>query len=161
MSRKDIIKDKLAALKRRRDGGVTEEELIDDLAREMRIDLAEEKRKKAKELIDSQTKPRSTDPSGQLKLPGIDGEYDYEPDRLIRNDEGGIVEQSKASPVYKQAEASRASDHAARAMYLSKIKTEESLQFSRWALEQANKSRPFRELTWHNFISETGIWKKG
>lgn len=149
----------LAKVKRLRDGGVDEQTLIETLAKEIIIDVAEEKIRRAKDLIDRQTKPNSTEPLGQLELPGISQPYPYEPERLIRDDLGKIIEQRRATPPYKRAEAQRASKHAEEAAFHSRIKNEEAGQFSQWAIEQIKKGRK-QGIVWQNFIIETKIWNK-
>ncbi len=150
----------LANIKRMRDGGVDEQTLIETLAKAITIDVAEEKMRRAKELINRQTKPNSTEAFGQIELPGIVVPYDYEPDRLIRDDLGKIIEQHRATPPYKRAEAQRASKHAEEAAFHSRIKNEEAGQFSQWAIDQIRSGRK-QGITWKNFINETKIWKPG
>jgi len=96
-------------VKRAPDGSYREIDLLEELAKLLPIDLAREKLKKAKKLIDNLAKPGSTEPDGQLSLPGLNP-YDYEPDRLVRDNSGNIVENSKATPPFKTAEAQRARD---------------------------------------------------
>lgn len=154
-----LIQKALEDVARLRDGGAKEEDLIAILAAAIHINVPEEKQRRAKEMIDRRTKPKSTEPSGQLCFVGMDP-YPYEPDRLIRDDEGRIIEQKRAAPPYKRAEAKRANKHLEEAAFWAKIKNEEDGQFAQWAYQQIKKGRKQRDIVWGNFIIETGIWKK-
>ena len=157
---RDALKEALERVKRMRDGGAVEEELVTTLKAYIHINVEEEKERRAKDMIDRRTKPKSTKPDGQLMLPGIDLPYDYEPERLIRDDGGKIIEQRKATPPYKRAEARRANKHLEEAAFWAKIKNEEDGQFAQWAYKQIRKGRKQNEIVWGNFIIEEGIWKK-
>lgn len=149
----------LLRVKRLRDGGADEATLIEELKKEIVINVEEETTRRAKELVDRGTKLRSTQPDGQLLLPGIVKPYDSEPYRLIRDGNGKIIEQKKATPQYKAAEAERASKHSEESAYQARVKNLESTLFHAWAVQQISKGRKKRELRWGNFILETGIWR--
>jgi len=163
MSKRDmrlIIRDKLASMKRRRAGGWSEQTLIEELAKEIKIDVAEEKLRRAKEAVDKFTKPNSTETDGQLELPGISTPIDYEPERLIRDDFDSIDTQDLAAPPFMQADARRASKHAREASYHAEIKITQSSLYSDWAIEQYRMGRKEKEVTFGNFVREANIWKK-
>jgi hypothetical protein len=109
--KRETYRDLLAKAKlkteRREDGEFDEEDLKANLAKlRPPINLDEENLKWAKDVIDHETKPRTTKPTGQLRLPGLEL-YDYEPDRLIRNDNGRV----SATPPGGIASHMAASDH--------------------------------------------------
>ena len=74
--------------KRQPNGDFVEEDLHANVKKLIDIDVDQAKDRLAKAIIDSETRPGSTDSVGSLWLPTMEP-YDYEPERLIRNDEGG------------------------------------------------------------------------
>jgi hypothetical protein len=141
-------------------GGWDEAKLLDTVVSLLAFDTDKEKRLKAKRIIDHAAKPGGTDPDGQLSLPGFD-KYDYEPNRLIRDDHDHIIEASRALPEFKACDSRRARINAERAQRWANRKTTETDLFQKWALEQATKGRPMRELEWGICIKELGLWTPG
>lgn len=154
-----LVQAALEKVERLRDQGIMEDKLVAVVAEAIHINVDEEKLRRAKDLIDRRTKPKSTETSGQLLLPGLEA-YAYEPDRLIRDDAGRIIEQKKATPPYKHAEARRANKHLEEVAVWARIKNEESNQFSEWAYNQIRAGRKQREIVWGTFIIETDVWKQ-
>jgi hypothetical protein len=89
--------------KRQPDGGFIEKELTAALANLIPVGDGSQRLRIAESIVDSKTKPGSTLPTGQLRLPGREP-YDYEPLRLIRDGCGLIIEQDRATLRYKVAE---------------------------------------------------------
>jgi hypothetical protein len=153
-----LIEEAKAKVPRDIEQGMQEAALEQALATLITVDLDRERLRRAKEIISNKAKPGGVDPAGaaQLFLPGLDP-YFYEPDRLVRDDAGRIIENYKATIKFKQADARRARDHAADAQKWASRKTEESEIQSAWATEQALKGRPALDLTWGNCVAETGL----
>lgn len=145
-----------AQTQRQENGQFNEEDLRATLEQLVTIDPEAEKRRVAKAIIDSETKPGSTEPTGQLSL-GFDS-YDYEPDRLIRDDDGHVIEQDKALHSYKFAESKRAAKHWREAGEWADRKRQESEAYATWIIEQQQRGRQ-NNLTFGDFIREAGIFE--
>jgi len=144
-------------LQRKPDGSLNEEKLVEALAKRVPFDVETERRRKAKTIIDRAKRPGSTRKDGQLMLPGFNKPYGYEPDRLVSDETGDIIENSRVLPRFKSAQVSRAEVNVEDAVeQLRRISTENK-HFQAWALEQALNGRPAFELTWGNCIAETGL----
>jgi hypothetical protein len=90
-------------------------------------------------------------------LPGFNEAWDYEPDRLVSDDQGNIIEQSRALPEFKAAETARAEKNVERAVEQLRRKSAENAEFQKWALAQALAGRPALDLTWGNCIRENAL----
>ncbi len=152
-----LIEQAKCNAKRAADNTFSEPELVDELTKLIDFDVQREKRKKAKKMIDDLAKPGSTEPSGQLCLPGLEP-YDYEPERLVRDEQGRIVENAFATPSFKTAEAKRARKHAREATVWSDIKSEEVETISTWAMKELMRGRPATEINWGTCVKELGLW---
>lgn len=155
-----LVTEAKAHVARDKEQGMQEVALEQALARLIEVDPDKEKLRKAKEIIANQKKHGGIDPvtAAQLSLP-LGDSYAYEPDRLISDDTGRIIENCKATIRFKQADARRAREKVAEQQVWASRKTEESEIFSSWATEQALKGRPALDLTWGNCIAETGLIK--
>ena len=122
------------------------------------LDQEREKRRRAKNIIDSLAKGGATEPQGTL-FHLMDIPYEYEPKRLIRDDAGNIVENRYAKANFKTADAQRANDHARKSLASAHRKQVEADALSRWALDEALKGRPAAELTWDACVREQGYWR--
>jgi hypothetical protein len=130
----------------------------------MSMQLTEEetetlKHEKAEQILHQATLPGFFPVQGQLDLPGF-GTCDYEPERLIRHD-GTIIENERALPEYKKADA----DYAKRRAIELQINAEEATEWAdqlaaeaslhaEWAREQTRQGRT--DLTFGRFIREMG-----
>lgn len=140
------------------DGGYDEEKVCENLIKILPFDVEKARRKQAQLLINSLTRPGGTNPNGQITLPGLDV-FDYEPNRLIRDGSGNIYEWG-TSPLHAiMAEANRAREHASAANYWSNIKAVEVEVFTAWVVDQMEKGRERKDLTWGNCIKEAGFWR--
>lgn len=142
------------------DGALSEEQLVALVREAMDFDVDAEKDKKARRIVAARKRPGQTAPDGQLVLDGLDA-YAYEPNRLIADDKGRLIENAKASPDFKAAEDRRAQADRDRANVRSARTHKEYLEFSLWALEQMRAGRPPDEITWENCIAERHLWKEG
>jgi hypothetical protein len=143
---------------RRDDGSIDESVLIKILAPMKVVDVEAEQLRWAKDQISKRTKINATPPNGQLWLPGINDGYPYEPERLIRDDDGNIIEQSKAPVNFKVADAKRAQKHAEETAYHASVKFREMTEHMVWANERLRQGRR-ENLTFDDFVKESGIWR--
>jgi hypothetical protein len=154
---KDLLAKAKTLIKRQRDGRFKEPDLIAALKTLITIDVEEELDRRAKAIIDTETKPGSTKPTGQLRLPTLEF-YDYEPDRLIRNDNGDMIEQDRAPVDFKFAESARAAKHVREAIEWDERKRKETEMFAAWVIEQQTNGRT-KKLTFGDFIRESGLFQ--
>jgi hypothetical protein len=140
------------------DRSMAEANLENAIADLIEIDVDKERHSRAKEIIAGRARPGATIAEGQLMLPGLD-EYDWEPNRLVRDDQGRVIENRNAPITFKAAESKRARDHARDAAVQADRKSEETERFAAWATQQALKGRPALDLTWGNCVRESGFLK--
>jgi hypothetical protein len=152
-----LIDHAKANTRRNKDGSFVEDELIASLAAIVPFDVDQERLNKARLIISNGKRPGATKPDGQLILPGFNSSYDYEPDRLVSDDLGNIIENHRAAPRFKSAEVTRAQDNVERAVEQLRRKSAENTHFQNWALEQALAGRPVLDLTWGNCVAETNL----
>lgn len=157
MKESDAVDAALAKLKRNDDDSVDEKKLIDEVAALLDFDEETERHNKASRAVARRRKPGSSDPAGQLTFEGM-VPYGYEPRRLILDNEGHIVEQEKARPEFKRAEAERARKAANRAQVWANRKTAENEAYAAWAIKSLRSRRRASEITFDTFVRETGIW---
>lgn len=150
-----ILDRALAACPRDEDGNADEEILVKLIATLIDVDVDKVKRERAKQLVSASTKPGSTPPDGALQLFDT---YPYEPRRLVRDDQGNIVEQDAAKLRMKQAESQRARRHVDQVQVWANRKTREAEEFATWVVEQTEQGRAKSELTFGVFVRESGKW---
>lgn len=160
MNDAQAVESALAALDRNDDGSVDEKSLIEAVAELIDFDADAEKMRRAKAAVHRLRRPGSTAPAGQLTFPAL-LPYSYEPARLIADNEGHVVEQAAARPEFKRAEAERARLNARRASEWANRKTGESEAYAAWAIEQLLRGRGLHEVTFDNFVRESGVWSDG
>jgi hypothetical protein len=154
---KDLL-FKAREIVKRNDAGIFKEpDLIAAVRSFLTIDVEAELDRRAKAIVDSETKPGSTEPTGQLRLPTLEF-YDYEPDRLIRNDNGDMIEQDPAPVDFKFAESARAAKHVREAVQWDERKRKEVELFALWVLEQRTNGRSTK-LTFGDFVREAGYFE--
>lgn len=142
------------------DGGYDEKALIDEVTPLIDFDADQERWNKAKKAVDALKKPGSTESDGVTCLPGLDA-YAWEPQRLIADDQGHLIEQAKARPHYKDAEAKRAREVAKRQAVWADRKTTESTEFAAWAIRELARGRKATEILFDTFLRESGYWSSG
>jgi hypothetical protein len=140
---------------RNKDNGFDEDKLIGTLKSLILIDIDYEKERRAKEIINVACKPGSSEPDGQLFLPGLK-EYDYEPSRLIRDDNGHIIENALARLSYKQAQLRRSKENLDKAAMRHAQNVEETKLFTEWLRAKDLAGLSTIDLTWGDFVKETG-----
>lgn len=142
---------------RAENGSFNEEELIANLAAIIPFDVDKERRRKAHSIIARSKRPGATKSNGQLLLPGFNKSRDFEPDRMVSDDLGNIIECARALPEFKSAAVGRAQVNVDRAVEELRALTAEMRIHQEWALEQALLGRPALQLTWGNCIAERGL----
>lgn len=149
----------LATVARNDDGSVNESDLEAAVATFVDFDAEEARRGLAKRIVARRKRPGQTAPEGQLVLPGFDP-YSYEPYRLVADEAGHVVENSKAGTAFKAAEARRAQRDADKAHARAGRQQEEYAIFSDWAVAQLSQGRALADITWDNCIRELHMWKE-
>jgi hypothetical protein len=142
------------------DGSVDTKVLIDRVAELLDFDETAERRNKATRAVNRMRKPNTTPPDGVLCLPGMEP-YAYEPERLVADNEGHIIKQSKARPHHKQAEAERAREVARRQSAWAHRKTTEAERYAQWAIQQLTAGRRATDITFDTFVREAALWSPG
>jgi hypothetical protein len=153
----NLIEAAKKSLKRAENGSFNEEELIASLASIVPFDVDKERRRKAHSLIARSKRPGATKSNGQLLLPGFNTARKFEPDRMVSDDFGNIIEYHRALPEFKSAAVGRAQVNVDRAVEELRALTVEMRIHQEWALEQALAGRPALDLTWGNCIAERGL----
>ena len=138
-------------------GWWTEDDLLATLETLVIVDVKSEKRRIAKAILDSETKPGGTEDTGQLCFEGMEP-YSYEPYRLIRDDEGNVTEQDKSVVKFKFAESSRAAKHSREAAEWAERKRKEVELYAQWVIKQREHGRR-KNLTFGDFVREAGLFK--
>lgn len=160
MKEDEAVDAALEELPRNDDGGIDEKALIDAVAELIDFNEQQERINKATRAVKRRRKPGSSPPEGQICLPGMEP-YGYEPERLVADNEGHVVEQRTCRPNYKRAEAERSRNVARRHQIWASRKTEESEAYAAWTIEQLASGRRHGEITFDAFLHETGYWKDG
>ena len=140
------------------DGSIIESSLVDLLAASIDFDVAKERRGYAQRVVARRKRPGQTAPEGAIVLPGLEP-YTYEPDRLLADDGGNLIENQHARIKYKAAEAKRAQRSALKAAARAAREQNEAGWFATWADEQYAAGRDPAEITWDTCVRETGLWK--
>lgn len=151
-----LLDQALAECPRDDEGNVDEKVLLKVLASKVEVDLDAMRLRRAKQIVNAAAKPGATRPSGELT---IFETYPYEPTRLVRDDNGNIVEQDRALVKMKQAEARRARRHASASQVWADRKTREAEEQSAWVIDQVAADRDAVDLSFGVFIRETGALK--
>jgi hypothetical protein len=144
-----VARKGLIDLPRNPEDGVAEDALVEYVATRIAgPDVEEWKRRRARSAIRGLRNHGVTEADGQLSFEGITEKgkpekWDYEPDRLVLSDDGSVVEQHKAKPRAKGAEAARAMKHAAEAMRQARRRQAEQAAFNQWAIEQLQKGKDY------------------
>jgi hypothetical protein len=142
------------------DGTVDAKVLAENLADLIDFNGEQERLNKARRIIERHKRPGGSPAVGQLAIPGLEP-YAWEPARLIVDEQGRAIEQARAKPRHKHAEAARAHQNAGRAAAYAVRKTLEADEFAAWHNAQLARGRAERELTMQAFVMEAGIWREG
>jgi hypothetical protein len=160
MKAEEAVDRALSTVPRNPDGSADEKTLIDEIMALLDFDPEQELRNKATRALDRRKKPGASEPDGQITIPGL-GTYGYEPDRLVADNDDHVVEQAKARPNFKEAEAARARKNARQQQIWADRKTEESALFAEWSLKELAAGRDLAKITFDPFVRETGLWDPG
>jgi hypothetical protein len=114
LKRSHLLEKAQIQTKRNPDGGWDVAELLETLAALIVVDSDSEKFRIANEILDDAGKPGGTPSCGQLCLPGLEP-FPYEPDCMIKDDEGHVIKLRDALPNYLAADARRAQAYAREA----------------------------------------------
>lgn len=159
-----IVEQASRGLPRNPDGSIVEIELRQAVARIVREKLDPDKmaERQAAAIIESCTKQDGEDDeegdgSAALQLELFGESYSYNPQRLIKDSHGNIIEEDRATLAFVLAELARSSDHMRRATMWNSRKARKAEHFQRWMQQEMAKGRSSLELTWGNCARETGI----
>ena len=99
-----------------------------------------------------------TAPAGKVALPGL-GIREYEPLRLVADDEGNLIENRWATPRHKRAEARRSAVNADKAQERAEQDKAEADLIEAWAAQQQQAGRDPRELVFGVCVVELGLFE--
>lgn len=149
----------LQNIPREPDGGIDEKALIEEIAHLVDFDEDEERRKHALRVVRGRRKPGTTEAVGQLSIEGFDA-FAYEPERLIADNDGHVIEQGKAPVRYKQAQAERTRETASRWIRFADRAQKETADFAQWVIEGYQTGRDTASMTFDHFVREAGLWSE-
>ena len=141
-------------------GNVDEKSLVEIVARAVDFDEDKERLGVAQRIVSARKKPGTTAPAGKVCLPGLES-YAWEPDRLIADGQGNVIENWRATEKHKRAEAARsrmALDRAAERAAQDKAEAE---VIAEWTAAEQEKGRDPHELVWGTCVQESGLLDGG
>lgn len=150
----------LANAQRNSDGTVVEKSLVDMVAHAIDFDAEKERLGLAQRIVSARKKPGMTAPAGKVALPGL-GVREYEPQRLVADDDGNLIENALAAPRHKRGEARRSALNAERARERAEQDEVEAHLIETWAAEQGATGRDPRELNFGTCVAELGLLGDG
>lgn len=137
-------------------GNVDEKSLVEIVARAVDFDEDKERLGVAQRIVSARKKPGMTVPSGKVCLPGLEA-YAYEPDRLIADGSGNVIENWRATEKHKKAEAARSRMALERAGDRAAQDEAEAELIAQWSAVEAGKGRDPHELIWGTCVRESGL----
>lgn len=143
-------------------GHINSESLEAEIAKRIVFDLDKTRKKIARDIIKKAQQPGATPPNGvvQLSLPGIAaGKRPYYPQQLVADTDGNLIEQDEAPLDTDKAKLTRKRENLQKLRDDFEFHDALHSQFEKWVLAQSRGGRAKRELTFGNFIRETGIWR--
>ena len=146
----------LANAQRNSDGTVVESSLVEIVAHAIDFDADKERRGLAQRIVSARKRPGLTAAAGKVALPGL-GLREYEPERLVADDAGNVIENSRATVQHKKAEARRSATNADRAVERAEQDRAEAQLMEAWAVDQQRAGRDERELTFGACLAESGL----
>jgi hypothetical protein len=146
----------LANAQRNDDGAIVESSLVDVVAHAIDFDADKERRGLAQRIVSARKRPGLTAPAGKVALPGL-GAREYEPDRLVADDDGNVIENSRATVRHKKAEARRSATSADRAVERAEQDRAEAELMEVWTAGQRQVGRDPGELTFGVCLAESGL----
>lgn len=146
----------LANAVRDEDGNADEKALVDIVAHVIDFDPEKERLGLAQRIVSARKKPGQTTPAGKVCLPGMDA-YAYEPNRLIADGSGNVIENWRATEKHKKAEAARSRMALERASERAEQDRVEAEVIAEWATSEQEKGRDPHELIWGTCVRESGL----
>lgn len=146
----------LANAARDADGNVVEKSLVEIVAHAIDFDPDKERLGLAQRIVSSRKKPGQTAPAGKVCLPGLEA-YAWEPDRLISDGAGNLIENWRANVDHKRAEAARSRMAYERAVERAEQDRAEARLITEWSAAEHAKGRDPHELIWGTCIRESGL----
>ena len=146
----------LANADRNPDGTIVEKSLVEIVAHAIDFDAEQQRLGLAQRIVSRRKKPGMTAPAGKVTLPGL-GLREYEPERLVADDDGNLIENAKATRQHKRAEARRSAANADRATERAEQDKAEADLIEAWAAEQQQSGRDPRELVFGACVVELGL----
>lgn len=140
------------------DGSVDERVLVELVASSIDFDEDKARLGLAQRIVARRKRPGQTKPDGQLIIPGLEP-FAYEPQRLITDDKGRLVENARARPSFKAAAARHAQKAAADAQETARREQEQYALYAEWAMAELAKGRSGDEITWDTCVRELHLWK--
>lgn len=146
----------LANSARDAEGNADEKALVEIVAHVVDFDPEKERLGLAQRIVSSRKKPGQTVPKGKVCLPGMEA-YAYEPDRLIADGEGNVIENWRATEKHKKAEAARSRMALERAEERADQDRTEAELIAEWTSVEQEKGRDPHELVWGTCVRESGL----
>ncbi len=150
----------LANATRDANGNVDEKSLVDMVAHAVDFDPDKERLGLAQRIVSSRKRPGQTAPAGKVCLPGLEP-YGYEPDRLIADGGGNVIENWRAGEKHKRAEALRSELAFERARDRADQDTTEADLIGEWTAAEQAKGRDPHQLIWGTYLREAGLLDGG
>lgn len=150
----------LANAQRNTDGTIVEKSLVEIVAHAIDFDPEQQRLGLAQRIVSRRKKPGMTAPAGKVALPGL-GVREYEPERLVADDDGNLIENSRATVKHKKAEARRSATNADRATERAEQDRAEAELIDAWAKDQQSAGRDERELVFGACLAELGLLAGG
>jgi hypothetical protein len=134
-------------------------DLEEALATRIPIDVPTEQLLRAKAIIKAHSSKRLSQLFGQLAFEDNGVRWGYAPDLLIKTDDGEeIVEQDNATLEVKFAQWKRSRKNSEASVISSNRIGDETQRFAEWVMPERAKGRPEEQITFGNFIRESGAW---
>ncbi len=146
----------LANAQRNPDGTIVEKSLVEIVAHAIDFDADQQRLHLAQRIVSRRKKPGMTAPAGKVTLPGL-GLREYEPERLVADDAGNLVENARATPQHKAAEARRSALNADKAKDRAEQDKAENDLIQAWAVEQRAAGRDPRMIVFGACLAELGL----
>jgi len=146
----------LANAARNTDGSIVERSLVEMVAHAIDFDAEKERLGLAQRIVSHRKRPGQTMPAGKVALPGL-GLCEFEPDRLVADDDGNVVENGRAMERHKKAEARRSAAAADRALDRARQDQAEADLIGAWTVEQQAAGRDPQTLTFEACVRELGL----
>lgn len=140
-------------------GRMTNEDFEAELDRYYLFDVAAERKRGIRRLARAAQKPGATAPNGYIQMDIFGGDTSaYYDSQLIADSDGLLIEQDKALYDTKKAQLER--HKVNKDNVVKKYQAEEKMvgEFGSWSEKQSKSGRPMVQLTFGNFIRETGYW---